>query len=128
MLQQLTELFVARGTPAYLRSDNGPELTASAVRAWLAPVGVTTLFIEPGSPWENGYIESFNGKLRDELLDREIFYTLAEAQVLTEWWRQEYNHVRPHSPLGYRPPAPEAIAPPPLRPNPVALPEMPALT
>jgi transposase InsO family protein len=89
VLQQLTELFVARGTPAYLRSDNGPELTASGVRALLARVGVTTLFIEPGSPWENGYIESFNGKLGDELLDREIFYTLAEAQVLTEWWRQE---------------------------------------
>jgi putative transposase len=88
---QLTELFVARGTPAYLRSDNGPELTASAVREWLARVGVTTLFIEPGSPWENGYIESFNGRLRDELLDREIFYTVAEAQVLTEWWRQEYK-------------------------------------
>ena len=128
VLQQLTELFVARGTPAYLRSDNGPELTASAVRAWLAPVGVTTLFIEPGSPWENGYIESFNGKLRDELLDREIFYTLAEAQVLTEWWRQGYNHVRPHSALGYRPPAPATIAPLPLRVSPVALPEMPALT
>ena len=128
VLQQLTELFVARGTPAYLRSDNGPELTASAVREWLARVGVTTLFIEPGSPWENGYIESFNGRLRDELLDREIIYTLAEAQVLTEWWRQEYNHVRPHSALGYRPPAPAVIAPLPLRVSPVALPEMPALT
>ena len=87
-------------------------------------VGVTTLFIEPGSPWENGYIESFNGKLGDELLDREIFYTVAEAQVLTQWWRQEYNHVRPHSALGYRPPAPAAIAPLPLRVHPVALPEM----
>jgi putative transposase len=128
VLLQLTELFVARGTPAYLRSDNGPELTAIAVREWLARVGVTTLFIEPGSPWENGYIESFNGKLRDELLDREIFYTLAEAQVITEWWRQEYNHVRPHSALGYRPPAPETIASRPLRVGPVALPEMPALT
>ena len=85
VLQQLTELFVARGTPACLRSDNGPELTATAVREWLARVGVTPLFIEPGSPWENGYIESFNGKLRDELLDRELFYTLAEAQILTEW-------------------------------------------
>jgi putative transposase len=124
VLQQLTALFVARGTPAYLRSDNGPELTATAVREWLARVGVTTLFIEPGSPWENGYIESFNGKLRDELLNRELFYTLTEAQVLTEWWRQEYNHLRPHSALGYRPPAPEAIAPPPLRVRPVALPEM----
>jgi len=98
------------------------------VREWLARVGVTTLFIEPGSPWENGYIESFNGKLRDELLNRELFYTLTEAQVLTEWWRQEYNHLRPHSALGYRPPAPEAIAPPRLWVRPVALPEMPALT
>ena len=128
VLQQLTELFVARGTPAYLRSDNGPELTATAVREWLARVGVTPLFIAPGSPWENGYIESFNGKLRDELLDRELFYTLAEAQILTEWWRQEYNHVRPHSALGYRPPAPATIAPLPLRIRPVAPPEMPALT
>jgi transposase InsO family protein len=128
VLQQLTELFVARGTPACLRSDNGPELTATAVREWLARVGVTPLFIAPGSPWENGYIESFNGKLRDELLDRELFYTLAEAQILTEWWRQEYNHLRPHSALGYRPPAPEAIAPLPLRLTSVALPEMPTLT
>jgi len=124
VLQQLTELFVARGTPTCLRSDNGPELTATAVREWLARVGVTPLFIAPGSPWENGYIESFNGKLRDELLDRELFYTLAEAQILTEWWRQEYNHLRPHSALGYRPPAPAAIAPLPLRVHPVALPEM----
>ena len=128
VLQQLTELFVTRGTPAYPRSHNRPELTASAVREWLARVVVTTLFIEPGSPWENGYIESFNGKLRDELLDREIFYTLAEAQVLTEWWRQEDNHVRPHSALGYRPPAPAVIAPLPRWVHPVALPEMPALT
>jgi transposase InsO family protein len=105
VLQQLTELFVARGTPTCLRSDNGPELTATAVREWLARVGVTPLFIEPGSPWENGYIESFNGKLRDELLDRELFYTLAEAQILTEWWRQEYNHHRPHSSLGQQSPA-----------------------
>jgi len=128
VLQQLTDLFVARGTPQYLRSDNGPELTATAVREWLARVGVTTLFIEPGSPWENGYIESFNGKLRDELLDREIFYTVQEATVLTEWWRQEYNPLRPHSALGYRPPAPEAIAPLPLRLRSVAATEMVTLT
>ena len=128
VLQQLTELFVARGTPACLLSDNGPELTATAVRKWLARVGVTPLFIGPGSPWENGYIESFNGKLRDELLDRELFYTLAEAHILQERWRQEYNHLRPHSALGYRPPAPEAIAPLPLRLSSVALPEMPTLT
>ena len=123
VLQHLTELFVARGTLAYLRSDNGPELTATAVRERLARVGVTLLFMEPGSPWENGYIESFNGKLRDELLDRELFYTLAEAQILTERWRHEYNHLRCHSALGYRPPAPEAIAPLPLRLSSVALPD-----
>ena len=115
VLALLAELFVTRGTPAYLRSDNGPEMTATAVRDWLDRVGVTTLFITPGSPWENGYIESFNGRLRDELLNGEIFYTLEEAQVLTGWWREEYNHLRPHSALGYRPPAPEAIAPLPFR-------------
>jgi transposase InsO family protein len=93
VLEQLAALFVYRGTPAYL---------------WLAKVGVQTLFIEPGSPWENGFVESFNGKLRDELLNGEIFYTLKEAQVLIEWWREEYNEIRPHSALGYRPPAPVA--------------------
>jgi transposase InsO family protein len=97
--------------PEYIRSDNGAEFTAKAVRNWLQQVGVKTLYIEPGSPWENGYIESFNGKLRDELLEREIFETLLEAQVLIERWRQEYNKVRPHSALGYRSPAPEAIEP-----------------
>jgi transposase InsO family protein len=115
VLDRLAQLFVERGTPAYIRSDNGPEFTAQAVREWLAKVQVQTLFIEPGSPWENGYIESFNGKLRDELLNREIFYTLREAKVLIEIWRWEYNHFRPHSALGYRPPAPEAIEPLPLR-------------
>ena len=111
----LAELFVCRGTPDHIRPDNGPEFTARAVREWLARVNVKTLFIEPGSPWENGYIESFNGKLRDELLNREIFFTLTEAKVLVERWRQEYNTRRPHSSLGYRPPAPETIAtaPPP---------------
>ncbi len=109
MLHCLTELFVCRGVPEHIRSDNGPEFTANAVRNWLGRVGVGTLFIEPGSPWENGYVESFNGKLRDELLNREIFYTLDEVRVLTEMWRQEYNHIRPHSALGYRPPAPETI-------------------
>jgi transposase InsO family protein len=108
VLGTLARLFVQRGTPDYLRSDNGSEFTAKAVRRWLSRVGVKTLFIEPGSPWENGYIESFNGKLRDELLNGEIFYTLWEAQVLGERWRREYNQVRPHSSLGYRPPAPEA--------------------
>jgi transposase InsO family protein len=108
VLERLTERFVTRGTPAYIRSDNGSKFTAESVREWLGHLGVKTLFIEPGSPWENGYVESFNGKLRDELLDREIFYTLAEAKVLIERWRHEYNTIRPHSSLGYRPPAPEA--------------------
>ncbi len=110
VLEQLAALFVYRGVPAYLRSDNGPEFVAKAVREWLAKVGVQTLFIAPGSPWENGYVESFNGKLRDELLNGEIFYTLKEAQVLIEWWREEYNEIRPHSALGYRPPAPGRAA------------------
>jgi len=107
VLERLSDLFVRRGVPDHIRSDNGPEFTAIRVREWLGRIGVKTLFIEPGSPWENGYIESFNGKLRDELLDREIFDTLLEANVLTERWRQEYNTVRPHSSLGYRPPAPK---------------------
>jgi transposase InsO family protein len=109
VMERLTDLFVRRGPPTYIRSDNGGEFTATAVRGWLDRLDVTTLYIEPGSPWENGYIESFNGKLRDELLDREIFYTLTEARVLTERWREHYNRFRPHSSLGYRPPAPEAV-------------------
>ena len=115
VLETLADLFLEHGTPEYIRSDNGPEFTAKAVRKWLGRVGVGTLFIEPGSPWENGYVESFNGKLRDECLNGELFYTLAEAQVITGNWRWEYNTIRPHSSLGYRPPAPEAVAPePPL--------------
>jgi transposase InsO family protein len=102
-------LFIFRGVPEHLRSDNGPEFTAKAIRAWLNRIGVKTLFIERGSPWENGYIESFNGKLTDELLNREIFTTLEEAKVLIEQWRREYNQVRPHSATNYCPPAPEAI-------------------
>ena len=109
VLERLTDLFIHRGVPDHIRSDNGAEFTANPVREWLAKVGVRTLFIEPGSPWENGYVESFNGKLRDELLNGEIFYTLREARVLIERWREHYNRVRPHSSLGYRPPAPEAI-------------------
>ena len=105
----LFNLFIFRGIPEHIRSDNGPEFTAKAVRKWLNKLGVKTLYIEPGSPWENGYIESFNGKMRDELLDREIFTTLDEAKVLIGQWKKEYNQVRPHSALGYRPPAPEAI-------------------
>jgi len=111
VLERLSDLFIRRGVPKYLRSDNGPEFTANKVRDWLKRVEVQTLFIEPGSPWENGYNESFNGKLRDELLDRELFDTLLEAKVLIERWRRHYNTVRPHSSLGYRPPAPEASQP-----------------
>jgi putative transposase len=108
VIEQLFNLIVFRGIPEHIRSDNGPEFTAKAVRSWLNKLGVKTLFIEPGSPWENGYIESFNGKLRDELLNREIFTTLIEAKVLIADWMKEYNQVRPHSSLKYRPPAPEA--------------------
>jgi len=111
VIDQLFHLFIFRGVPEHIRSDNGPEFTAREIRKWLNRLGVKTLFIEPGSPWENGYIESFNGKLRDELLNREVFTTLTEAMVLIEEWRREYNQVRPHSSLGYRPPAPEAIMP-----------------
>jgi putative transposase len=97
------------GIPAHIRSDNGPEFVAQALRDWIAAVGAKTAYIEPGSPWENGYCESFNGKLRDELLNGEIFYTLKEAKIVIENWRRHYNKVRPHSSLGYRPPAPEAL-------------------
>ncbi len=111
VIDQLFQLIIFRGIPEHIRSDNGSEFTAKAIRKWLSSVGVKTLFIEPGSPWENGYIESFNGKLRDELLNREIFTTLTEAKVLIEQWRKEYNQIRPHSSLGYRPPAPETRIP-----------------
>ena len=97
------------GIPEHIRSDNGPEFVAKELRKWLAGVGAKTLYIEPGSPWENGYCESFNGKLRDECLNGEIFYSLKEAQVVIEQWRVHYNTQRPHSSLGYRPPAPAAI-------------------
>jgi len=107
VLERLAWLMATRGVPEHIRSDNGSEFTAKAVRKWLGRVGVKTLYIEPGSPWENGYIESFNGKLADELLDREVFDTLHEAKVLIERWRIQYNTIRPHSALGYRPPAPE---------------------
>ena len=109
VIDVLFELFIFRGIPEHIRSDNGPEFTAKAVRKWLERLGVKTLFIEPGSPWENGYIESFNGKLRDELLNREVFTTLMEAKILIEQWRMDYNHIRPHSSLDYRPPVPETI-------------------
>jgi len=110
VLEVLADLFIQRGTPDHIRSDNGPEFTAQAVREWLGRMDVKTLFIEPGSPWENGYVESFNGKFRDELLNGEIFFTLTEAKVLIERWRYEYNTERPHSSLEYRAPAPETIA------------------
>jgi hypothetical protein len=112
VLATLADLFVQRGPPEHIRSDNGPEFTATAVREWLGRLGVKTAFIERGSPWENGYNEPFNAKLRDELLDREVFHTLAEARVLVGAWRRHYNTVRPHSALGYRPPAPETVVPP----------------
>jgi len=113
ILEVLTDLFVRHGPPEHLRSDNGPEFTAKLVRQWLARVGVKTLFIHPGSPWENGYNESFNGKLRNEFLNGEIFFTLREAVVLIEQWRRLYNTVRPHSAYGGLPPAPETTKPSP---------------
>jgi transposase InsO family protein len=109
VLDALWSLFATRGTPEHIRSDNGPEFAAKAVREWLSRLEVKTLFIEPGSPWENGYVESFIGKMRDELLNRELFETVLEATVLVEQWRDEYNHRRPHSSLNYLPPAPEAV-------------------
>ncbi len=109
VLDTLSDLFMTEGVPDYIRSDNGSEFTAKSLREWIGSLGVKTAYIEPGSPWENGYNESFNGKLRDELLNGEIFYTIKEAQILIEQWRRHYNEVRPHSSLGYRPPAPQAI-------------------
>ena len=111
VLDTLGELFVRHGPPEHIRSDNGPEFIANALRAWLENLKVKPLYIEPGSPWENGYCESFNSKLRDELLARELFYDLREAQILIEGWRRYYNTQRPHSSLGYKPPAPETILP-----------------
>ena len=111
VLRTLAQLMLKHGVPKHIRSDNGPEFVARTVRSWLARLGVQTLLIESGSPWENGYIESFNGKLRDELLNGEIFTSVQEAKVLTASWRRHYNHHRPHSALGYRPPAPVVIKP-----------------
>jgi transposase InsO family protein len=113
VLGVLTDLFILRGIPGHIRSDNGPEFVAKAVRDWIAAVGARTAYIEPGSPWENGYCESFNAKFRDELLDGEIFYSLKEAQTVIEAWRRHYNTIRPHSALDYRPPAPEVVPWPP---------------
>lgn len=108
VLDCLTDMFIRHGAPEHIRSDDGSEFTAKVIRRWSSHIGVQTLYIEPGSPWENGYIESFNGKFRDELLNGEIFYTLREAKTLIEKWRLEYYTFRPHSSLNYRPPAPEA--------------------
>jgi len=111
IIDVLSDLFILRGVPGYIRSDNGPEFLAKAVQDWIAAVGASTAYIAPGSPWENGYVESFNARLRDELLDGEIFYTLREAKIVIESWRRHYNAVRPHASLGYRPPAPEVFVP-----------------
>ncbi len=111
VLAVLGELMVRHGVPDHIRSDNGSEFTATAVREWIAKVGTKTLFIEPASPWENGYNESFNGRLQDECLKIELFNNLLEAKIIIENWRRHYNTIRPHSSLGYRPPAPETIRP-----------------
>lgn len=119
VIDLLADVMQTRGVPEHLRSDNGPEMVAKNLRRWLAKLGTKTVYITPGSPWENGYCESFNGRLRDELLNGELFYTLREAQVLIERWRVHYNTVRPHGALGYRPPAPETAL---SRPLPAELP------
>jgi putative transposase len=111
VIDVLSDLFILRGVPEHVRSDNGSEFVAKSVQAWITGVGAKTAYIAPGSPWENGYIESFNARLRDELLDGEIFYSLREAQILIESWRRHYNTIRPHGALGYRPPAPEVFLP-----------------
>lgn len=109
VIDALSDLIILRGAPEYVRSDNGPEFIAEAVKAWIAAIGAKTAYIAPGSPWENGFVESFNARLRDELLNGEIFYSLAEARIVIESWRRHYNAVRPHASLGYKPPAPEAF-------------------
>ena len=111
VIETMADVMLERGVPQHIRSDNGAEMTATVVRSWLANLGAQTLYIEPGSPWENGYCESFNGKLRDECLNGEIFYSLKEATAVIEQWRKHYNTCRPHSSLGYRPPAPQTSAP-----------------
>jgi putative transposase len=126
VIDVLSDLFILRGVPGHIRSDNGPEFIAKALRDWIVAVGARTAYIMPGSPWENGYCESFNSKLRDELLNGEIFYTLKEAKIIIEGWRRHYNTVRPHSSLGYKPPAPEALHWPAAQPGP-ATPATPAI-
>ena len=122
VIETLSDVMLWRGIPAHIRSDNGPEFVAQKLRQWLGNLGTGTLYIEPGSPWENGYCESFNGKLRDECLNGEIFYSLQEAQIVIEQWREEYNTRRPHSALDYRPPAPGACNPF-LLPEPISQPQ-----
>ncbi len=111
VIDVLSDRFILRGMPEHIRSDNGAEFAAKAVQEWIAAVGVKTAYIAPGSPWENGFIESFNARLRDELLDGEIFYWLKEAKIVIESWRRHYNTLRPHGSLGYKPPAPEVFVP-----------------
>ena len=111
VIDVLSDLFILRGIPGHVRSDNGPEFVAKAVQEWIGAVGAKTAYITPGSPWENGFVESFNARLRDELLNGEIFYTLREAQIIIESWRRHYNTVRPHASIGYRAPAPEVFVP-----------------
>src|SRR5690242_5365066 len=111
VIDVISDLFILRGVPEHIRSDNGPEFVAAAVQEWVGAVGAKTAYITPGSPWENGFIESFNARLRDELLNSEIFYTLHEAQIVIESWRRHYNTVRPHASIGYRAPAPEVFVP-----------------
>ena len=117
VIDALTDLFILRGPPVFIRSDNGPEFIAQAVRDWITAVGSKTAYIEPGSPWENGYCESFNARFRDELLNGEIFYSLKEARIIIEQWRRHFNTIRPHSALGWKPPRPEAIIPMDQRPT-----------
>lgn len=109
IIELLAGLFLTKGCPEYIRSDNGSEFTANMLKQWLSNLGILTAYIEPGSPWENGYCESFNSKMRDEFLNIEIFDNMHEAEVLTRRWVNTYNTVRPHSSLGYRPPAPQAV-------------------
>jgi len=108
VIEVVADAMLEHGRPGHIRSDNGPEFVAKQLRQWLETIGTKTLYIEPGSPWENGYCESFNSKLRDEFLNGEIFYSMNELRVLAERWRVHYNTIRPHSSLGYKPPAPEA--------------------
>ncbi len=111
VIDVLSDLFILRGVPEHVRSDNGPEFIAKSVQSWIAAIGAKAAYIAPGSPWENGFVESFNARLRDELLNGEIFYTLREAQIIIESWRRHYNTIRPHGALGYKPPAPEVFVP-----------------